>query len=113
MDKNKKLGVFDLTPHLNHLTVDDLRTLNQAIISILNDKAHDAKDDLKVGQLVQFKGKRQEWVRGKITGKLTKNITIISTEGARWRVNPTLVMVWDGKMYDGTQWDGKPKTFAW
>ena len=113
MDKKNNANVADAIRLLSSYSIDDLRRLNRAIIECLNDSAQDKKLELQINELVQFEGKRHEIIRGKLVGKLTKNVQIISVSGARWRVNPNLVKHWDGKLSNGQQWDGVINHLAW
>ncbi|MGH8175362.1 MAG: hypothetical protein ACREV5_03755 [Steroidobacter sp.] len=83
------LSVLDLLTEeelvqLNHIIVQRLRLMQQI-------RAHGQMVNFHVGQSVRFTSSAGQVVRGVISRHNRKSVTVVTSEGAQWRVAPGLL----------------------
>jgi hypothetical protein len=69
---------------LNHRIVERLRFLQQA-------RAHVGMLQFSIGQRISFPGHSGETVYGVITRYNKKSVSVVTTDGRRWTVSPSLL----------------------
>lgn len=88
----QRQNVITVAQYISRLTdPSDLELIRAAYKDAIRKAAIAAANKFNVGDKVMFYSKRHGLVRGTITGFLTKNITLKSDTGVRWRVHPTFL----------------------
>lgn len=88
----QRKNVITVAQYISRITdADDLALIRAAYKDAIRKAAIAAANKFNVGDRVTFYSKRHGLVRGTITGFLTKNITLKSDTGVRWRVHPTFL----------------------
>jgi hypothetical protein len=87
---------------------EDLRDINHEVVTLIKDYRQEVKQNFRRGQLVQFFDKRRYvQVQGRIEKIMPVNCRIRTTHGVVYTASPELLKEWDGKLANGTVWDGK------
>lgn len=80
---------------LDRLTEEELSQLNHVIVQRLHlmqqIRAHGAMMNFRIGQKVRFLASSGQIVRGTIARHNRKSVTLITPDGAQWRVSPGLL----------------------
>lgn len=80
---------------LEMLTEEELSQLNQAVVQRLRlmqqIRAHGQMVKFHVGQAVGFEDPTGRVVRGVIARHNRKSVTVVTSDGAQWRVSPQLL----------------------
>lgn len=89
---------FDAQALVRGLCDSEINELVSAIKRERDERAAKLKDNLNVGDRVEFLGKKGAVVCGFIEKVLAKNVLIAATDGGKWRVSPTLLKKapWEG-----------------
>lgn len=85
----------DLLDSLDELHYEELITLNRAIVARIKEinaiKAQSELQRFRVGNQVQFMSSEGELVIGTIVRINKKTISLVTPEGVRWKVSPSLL----------------------
>lgn len=84
-----------MTIDIDRLSESDLIDLNNRVVArlrLLNEvRAHTAMLEFRIGERVRFEPDGRPPVTGVVTRYNKKTVTIISDDGLRWNVSPSLV----------------------